>query len=58
MVAKWLRQEFHRASTQGLHSHVCISMRRDEDGWDPAALAVQPGLEIEAGHSRHTDIGD
>jgi hypothetical protein len=58
IIAERFRQKLHCTCTQSLHSHVCVSMRSNEDGWDSAVLGVQPGLQVEAGHSRHANVGD
>src|SRR6266481_899123 len=58
VVIEWLSQEPNGAGFQGLHSHSRISIRRDEDDRYPAILLRQLGLEVEATHPGHTDIGD
>jgi hypothetical protein len=58
IIAEGFREKFNRPRTQSLHSHVCVPMRSDKDYGNPAVLGVQPGLEVEARHSRHTNVSN
>jgi hypothetical protein len=40
VVIKWLLEEFDRTFSQGLQSHVCISVRRNEDDRYPAVRSL------------------
>jgi hypothetical protein len=40
IIIKRFRQELNGASPQSLHSHVGVSVRRDEDYWDSVALGI------------------
>ena len=43
-VVEGFSQEFNGAASHGLGSRSRISIRRDEDSRNPAALLCQPGL--------------
>ena len=58
LVVEWLREELHRTCSHSLRPHLFITVRRDEDGRYQATFSVQFGLQVQAGHSRHTDIRD
>jgi hypothetical protein len=58
IVAERFREKLDCPGAQSLHPHVCVPMRSDKDYWDPAVLGVQPGLQVEARHSRHTNVGN
>ncbi len=43
-IVKRFGQELHRSCSQCLHTHSCVAVCRDEDGWDSAVFSVQFGL--------------
>ena len=51
-------QEFDGAGAQRLHAHTGVAMRSDEDGRDATVFGIQSGLQVEAGHSGHSNVGD
>src|ERR1700744_4767546 len=55
-IVKWFRQELHGARPQGLKAHFFIAMCRDKDGRNFATVGIQPGLQLQTGHSRHANI--
>src|SRR5947209_1178825 len=57
-VVKRFCQELYSARSQRLHPHFGIAVRGDEDGGNPAMLSLQPGLQLQPGHSWHADIRD
>jgi hypothetical protein len=58
LVVEWLREKLHRTCSHSLRPHLFITVRRDEDVGIWQHSSVQFGLQIQAGHSRHTDIRD
>src|SRR5580704_17888546 len=58
LIVKRFGEEFHRARSKRLHTHFCVAVRRDEDGWNSVMLSVQFGLQFQTGHSWHANIRD
>jgi len=51
-------EEFHGAGPHCLQTHFFVALRGDENRWNGAMVSIQPGLQIEAGHAGHADVGD
>src|SRR5262252_5531395 len=58
IIAERFRKKLDCPRTQSLHSHVCVPMCSDKDYGDPTVLGVQPSLQVEARHPRHTNVSD
>src|SRR5260370_20581703 len=50
------REELDRALSHRLNPHPGISVSSNEDDRDIAFLIFKPGLQLQPGHLRHTDV--
>jgi hypothetical protein len=51
-------QELDCSTPHGLNTHAGVSVSGDEDDRHVAILFLQPGLQIQTRHFRHTDVND
>src|ERR1700728_4282904 len=58
LVVKRLREKLHSACSHCLKTQLLIAVRRDEDGRNLAAFSDQFGLQFQAGHPWHPDVGN
>ena len=58
LVAKRLLDEIRGSGPHGVDGHRHVAVPRDEDDRNSDVLLVQPLLELEPAHRRHTNVGD
>src|SRR4029453_17874906 len=58
LVVEWFGQEVGRARSERLDAYSFVTVSGDENNGDPDLLRVEPGLQLEARHARHADVGD
>jgi len=52
------REELDRALSHRLDPHPGICVSSNEDNRDVTFLFLKPGLQLQTGHLRHTDVSD
>src|SRR6266436_9380251 len=58
LMIERFREELDRAFSHRLNPHPGISVSSNKDDWDIAFFFFKPGLQLQPGHLRHTDINN